>query len=160
MASSLDPARDLLFGLLALQNGLIDQGQLVAAFQAWTLNRDRDLADLLVERGDLPVSQRELLRALVEVHVDRHGGDVEKSLAVMSIGSSIREPWPSSVTRRSGRHSATPASRAVRPTATMTLTELPATPLAQRQARASGFAYCGHMPGEDSGRFSWRSTLS
>ena len=28
--------RNLLFGLLALQNGLIDQGQLVAAFQAWT----------------------------------------------------------------------------------------------------------------------------
>jgi hypothetical protein len=27
---------DLLFGLLALQNGLIEQGQLVAAFQAWT----------------------------------------------------------------------------------------------------------------------------
>ena len=28
--------RDLLFGLLALQNGLIDQVQLVAGFQAWT----------------------------------------------------------------------------------------------------------------------------
>ncbi len=28
--------RHLLFGLLRLQNGLIDQGQLVAAFQAWT----------------------------------------------------------------------------------------------------------------------------
>ena len=32
---------DLLFGLLALQNGLINQGlQLVAAFQAWTLYKD------------------------------------------------------------------------------------------------------------------------
>ena len=31
--------RNLLFGLLALQNGLIDQGQLVAAFQAWTLRQ-------------------------------------------------------------------------------------------------------------------------
>ena len=30
---------DLLFGLLALQNGIINQGQLVAAFQAWTLDR-------------------------------------------------------------------------------------------------------------------------
>ena len=26
------PDRDLLFGMLALQNGLVDQGQLVAAF--------------------------------------------------------------------------------------------------------------------------------
>jgi hypothetical protein len=30
--------RDLLFGLLALQNGLIDQARLVATFQAWTLD--------------------------------------------------------------------------------------------------------------------------
>ena len=40
--------RDLLFGLLALQNGLIDQGQLVAAFQAWTRDKARPLADHLV----------------------------------------------------------------------------------------------------------------
>ena len=33
--------RHLLFGLLALQNGLIDQGQLVAAFQAWTRDKAR-----------------------------------------------------------------------------------------------------------------------
>ena len=45
--------RDLLFGLLALQNGLIDQGQLVAAFQAWTRDKARPLADHLVARGDL-----------------------------------------------------------------------------------------------------------
>jgi hypothetical protein len=31
-----DPSRDLLFGLLALQTGLINQVQLVAAFHAWT----------------------------------------------------------------------------------------------------------------------------
>ena len=45
--------RHLLFGLLALQNGLIDQGQLVAAFQAWTRDKARSLADHLVARGDL-----------------------------------------------------------------------------------------------------------
>ena len=28
----------LLFGLIALQNGLVNQGQLVAAFQAWSLD--------------------------------------------------------------------------------------------------------------------------
>ena len=44
--------RHLLFGLLALQNGLISQGQLVAAFQAWTLDKSRSLADPLVARGD------------------------------------------------------------------------------------------------------------
>ena len=40
--------RNLLFGLLALQNGLINQVQLVAAFQAWTLDKARALADHLL----------------------------------------------------------------------------------------------------------------
>ena len=40
-----------LFGLLALQIGLIDQGQLVAAVQAWTLDKARSLAEHLVARG-------------------------------------------------------------------------------------------------------------
>lgn len=39
--------RNLLFGLLALQNGLIDQDQLVAAFRAWIRDRTRPLADNL-----------------------------------------------------------------------------------------------------------------
>ena len=42
--------RHLLFGLLALQNGIINQGQLVAAFQAWTLDKSRSLADHLEAR--------------------------------------------------------------------------------------------------------------
>ena len=37
--------RDLLFGLLALQNGLADQAGLVAAFQAWSRDKRRPLAD-------------------------------------------------------------------------------------------------------------------
>ena len=43
--------RHLLFGLLALQNGRIDQVQLVAAFQAWTRDKARSLADHLEARG-------------------------------------------------------------------------------------------------------------
>jgi hypothetical protein len=46
-------SRHLLFGLLALQNGLIDQRALVAAFQAWTRDKSKSLADQLVVRGDL-----------------------------------------------------------------------------------------------------------
>ena len=52
-----DAHGDLLFGLLALQNGLINQGQLVAAFQAWTLDKSRSLADHLAARGDLSKAQ-------------------------------------------------------------------------------------------------------
>ena len=39
--------RDLLFGLLALQNGMVSRDQLVAAFGAWTAAPGRPLADLL-----------------------------------------------------------------------------------------------------------------
>ena len=50
--------RHLLFGLLALQNGLIDQVQLVAAFQAWTRDKSRSLEDPLVARGELDADAR------------------------------------------------------------------------------------------------------
>ena len=74
--------RHLLFGLLALQNGLIDQGQLVLAFQAWTRDKSRSPADQLVARGDLDADARAGLEAIVALHVKKHG-DVEKSLAAV-----------------------------------------------------------------------------
>ena len=83
--------RHLLFGLLALQNGLIDQGQLlVAAFQAWTRDKAKSLADHLEARGDLTGPKRAVLEALVAVHVETHGGDVEKSLAAIPANRSTR----------------------------------------------------------------------
>ena len=58
MLHSTDPSRDLLFGLLALQNGLIDQGALFAAFAGWTRDKARSLADHLVVRGGLDADGR------------------------------------------------------------------------------------------------------
>ena len=83
--------RHLLFGLLALQTGIINQGQLVAAFQAWTLDKSRSLADHLESRGDLTAATRALLEGLAAVHLEAHGGDAEKSLAAVSAGKSTRE---------------------------------------------------------------------
>ena len=83
--------RHLLFGLLALQNGIINQALLLAGFQAWTLDRSRSLADHLEIRGDLTGAKRTLLEALAAVHLEAHGGDVEKSLAAVSAGKSTKE---------------------------------------------------------------------
>jgi eukaryotic-like serine/threonine-protein kinase len=83
--------RHLLYGLLALQNGFINQGQLVLAFQAWTLDKTRGLADHLEARGDLTGAKAALLEALAAVHLEAHGGNVEKSLAAVSAGKSTRE---------------------------------------------------------------------
>ena len=82
---------DLLFGLLALQNGLIDQGQLVAAFQAWTRDKVRPLAEHLIARGDLDAEQRAGIEAMVALHLKKHGGDAERSLASIPAGRSTRE---------------------------------------------------------------------
>jgi eukaryotic-like serine/threonine-protein kinase len=82
---------DLLFGMLALQNGLIDQVQLVSAFQAWTRCRGKPLAEHLVLRGDLDAEQRTGVEAMLALHLKKHGGDVEKSLAAIAAGRSTCE---------------------------------------------------------------------
>ncbi len=82
---------DLLFGLLALQNGLIDQVQLVAAFQAWTRDKARSLAEHFAARGDLDPDQRAGVEAMVGLHLKKHGSDAQKSLAAISAGPSTRE---------------------------------------------------------------------
>ena len=83
--------RHLLFGLIALQNGLISQVQLVTAFQAWTFDKARSLAEHLEERGDLDPESRATLEAMVALHVKKHGGNIEKSLAAVSAGKATRE---------------------------------------------------------------------
>jgi eukaryotic-like serine/threonine-protein kinase len=83
--------RNLLFGLLALQNGLIRQAQLVAAFDAWTCDKSRTLADHLIALGHLSSSQSSVVEALTALHVEAHGGRLEKSLAAVTAGESTRE---------------------------------------------------------------------
>ncbi len=79
---------NLLFGLIALQNGLIDQDQLVNAFRAWSRDKARPLADHLVDRGDLDDADRGAVLALAARHLKKHGGDTEKSLAAIAAGRS------------------------------------------------------------------------
>ena len=76
-----DPARDLLFGLLALQTGLINQAQLVAAFHAWTQARERPMAEILAEQGAISSPCLTLVEGLVIEHLRRHGNDLERSEA-------------------------------------------------------------------------------
>ncbi len=92
MSQPTDPSCDLLFGLLALQNGLIDQHGLVGALKAWALDKGRSLAEHLVGRGNLDAADRAALEALAARHLGRHGG-VEQSLAAVSVtvGRSICE---------------------------------------------------------------------
>ncbi|MFI5456219.1 MAG: tetratricopeptide repeat protein [Isosphaerales bacterium] len=91
MSQPTNPSSDLLFGLLALQNGLIDQGALFAAFAAWTRDKARSLADHLIDLGHLDAPRRAVVEAIAGLHVQALGGDPEKSLAVLAVGRSTRE---------------------------------------------------------------------
>jgi eukaryotic-like serine/threonine-protein kinase len=91
MPHTIDPSRDLLFGLLALQTGLINQAQLVAAFHLWTLASDRPMSTILAELGALDTPCLALVEKLVIEHLRRHGNDPERSLAAVGVGRSTRE---------------------------------------------------------------------
>ena len=91
MANRADASRGLLFGLFALQNGMIHQAALVAAFQAWTLAKGRPMSEILVEQGALDDNDCALLESLVSRHVRTHGGDPDASLAAVDVGRSTRE---------------------------------------------------------------------
>jgi eukaryotic-like serine/threonine-protein kinase len=75
MAAEAD--RHLLFGLIALQVGLIDQAQLVAAFQAWARDKSRSLTDHLADRGVLGADGRSAVESMVALHIKGIGSDDE-----------------------------------------------------------------------------------
>ena len=151
---------DLLFGLLALQNGIIDQGQLVAAFQAWTLDKSKSLADHLEARAISTAAKRVLLEGLAEVHLEAHGGDVEQSLAAVSAGRSTRE----SLARLGDPDIEATLGHVGSATAPTDDDDADRTASLLRRlghlATASGSASCGRTPGAASARCSWRSTPS
>src|SRR5262245_45801037 len=91
MARRDDAPRDLLFGLLALQNGMVSRDQLVAAFGAWTAAPGQPLAEILAGQGALRPEHRPLLDALVDAHLKLHGGSPERSLAALELNRSTRE---------------------------------------------------------------------
>jgi len=89
--ATIESDRNLLFGILALQNGLIEQPDLIAAFQCWSKERSCPMAQVLVERGALTEADRAMLDGLVRRHVEKHGGDAELSLAAVPAPSALAE---------------------------------------------------------------------
>jgi tetratricopeptide (TPR) repeat protein/tRNA A-37 threonylcarbamoyl transferase component Bud32 len=86
-----DAPRDLLLGLLALQNALVTRDQLVLAFASWTAAPGKPLAVLLAEQGALRPEHQQLLDSLVDAHLTFHGGDPQRSLAALDVNRATRE---------------------------------------------------------------------
>jgi serine/threonine-protein kinase len=73
--------RNLLFGILALQMDFIRRDDLIAAMNAWVLDKTRCLGRILLQQGTLDEDAYDLLDALVRKHLQRHDDDAAKSLA-------------------------------------------------------------------------------
>jgi hypothetical protein len=86
--------RNLLFGILALQMDFITRDALVDGMQAWLLNKQKSLGELLVGRGTLDAADHQLLDQLVDAHIRKHGG-AEQSLAALTsddgVGAKLKD---------------------------------------------------------------------
>src|SRR5438132_1405464 len=76
--------RNLLFGILAVQLDFISKDALIAAMNAWLLDKSRPIGDILREQGQLSADRLHLLTALVAEHLEQHGDDPQLSLAALS----------------------------------------------------------------------------
>jgi hypothetical protein len=84
--------RNVLFGILALQMDFISRDSLIAAMNAWGLEKHMPLGQILCKQGALSEARHALLQALVQEHLRRHDADPAKSLAALSsLGSARRE---------------------------------------------------------------------
>jgi eukaryotic-like serine/threonine-protein kinase len=84
-------ANSLLFGLLALQNNFIDRETLLAAFNAWVADKSQSMGQILLDRGALNPARHAVLQVLVQEHLQQHGFDPERSLAVLTVGPAVRD---------------------------------------------------------------------
>ena len=62
----MDTERNVLFGVLALQSGLIDADRFLDACTAWAARKDVPLAELMVGRGWLRSEDRAWVERLLE----------------------------------------------------------------------------------------------
>jgi len=83
--------RNLLFGILAVQMNFISRDALVNAMNAWVLDKQKPLGQILLDQKTLAADTHQLLNALVQKHLEMHGGDPEKSLAAVSSLGSIHD---------------------------------------------------------------------
>src|SRR5271165_571334 len=83
--------RNLLFGILALQMDFITRDALIAAMDTWVLEKDRPIGQVLQSQGALVEDDDRLLDSLVRRLLEKHGNDVQWSLAAVSAATGIRQ---------------------------------------------------------------------
>lgn len=82
IASSAD--RNLLFGILAWQSGVISETHLLEAMKRWTFEKHRSLSELLIELRALTPQQVQLLDPMVEAQIQLYEGKPSSALESMN----------------------------------------------------------------------------
>jgi tetratricopeptide (TPR) repeat protein/tRNA A-37 threonylcarbamoyl transferase component Bud32 len=88
--AEVDVDRNLLFGVIALQDDLIDETRFADVCAGWAVRMQVPLADLLVERGWLTAEERREVERKLERKVRKHKGDVRASLGAVA-GGDVRD---------------------------------------------------------------------
>ncbi|MFI5454747.1 MAG: protein kinase [Isosphaerales bacterium] len=85
----MDTERNLLFGVVAFQNGAVDADRLAEATAAWVSDPALPLADLFVHRGLITAEQKTEVEKVVAHELEVHGGDPQSTLAATMDGRSL-----------------------------------------------------------------------
>ncbi len=89
--ATIDAERNVLFGAIAVQTGLINRTSLTSAYRVRAEDEQKDLGQILVDHGALDAESKILIEALASKHLSVHGGRLERSLAAMNATGSARE---------------------------------------------------------------------
>ena len=76
--------RQLLLGIIAMQNGFVSQDDFLAAFRIWSEDRTQPFATVLTQQKFVDQKIAELLESLVEAHIRVHHGRTDDSLSSMT----------------------------------------------------------------------------
>ncbi len=85
----MDTERNLLFGVVAFQNGAVDADRLAETCAAWVEEPSQTLANLFVDRGLMTDEQKTELEKVVAHELASHGGDAQATLAATIDGRSL-----------------------------------------------------------------------
>ena len=85
--------KNLLLGIVSLQQSFVTREQLVAAASAWARDKSRPLGEVLVDQGAIASDTLVLLNTLVARHLTDHGNDAKRSIASFPAAQSVRDEF-------------------------------------------------------------------
>ncbi len=89
-ASKVGADWNLLFGMLAVNLDLVRRDALVAALRAWSRDKNKNVADILLSQGAIDRETQSLLDAVVKKHLSVHENSLDRSLSSTQPDATVR----------------------------------------------------------------------